>query len=200
MRWSSFGSWCGAATRLERRFSRIAGPRPKRVWLIRGLRVAVCGGAATTQHSRRSERNLSATSGVDSPPLPLQNNQRRKQRRKPIQCAVQWCFPSVHIDLNIRGKVSFHVLISFAQANIVALCKNFRRAPKAPRSLDRYVSLDGPFRTYLGRYHVTCIAMGVPRLSEWRKLPLSLTELSINTTLQCGQSFRWRKIDDEWFV
>ncbi|KAI0842161.1 8-oxoguanine DNA-glycosylase [Hypoxylon sp. FL0890] len=36
------------------------------------------------------------------------------------------------------------------------------------------------------------------RLSEWRKLPLSLTDLCIETTLRCGQSFRWRKIDDEW--
>ncbi|KAI1300319.1 DNA glycosylase [Xylaria venustula] len=33
---------------------------------------------------------------------------------------------------------------------------------------------------------------------EWRKLPLSLTELCIDTTLRCGQSFRWRKINDEW--
>lgn len=39
-----------------------------------------------------------------------------------------------------------------------------------------------------------------PRISEWRKLPLSLTELCIDTTLRCGQAFRWRKIDDEWFV
>ncbi|KAI0974425.1 DNA glycosylase [Xylaria arbuscula] len=36
---------------------------------------------------------------------------------------------------------------------------------------------------------------GVP---EWRKLPLSLTELCIDTTLRCGQSFRWRKTNDEW--
>jgi hypothetical protein len=28
-------------------------------------------------------------------------------------------------------------------------------------------------------------------LSEWRKLPLSLGELCINTTLRCGQSFRF---------
>ncbi|KAK4240344.1 N-glycosylase/DNA lyase [Achaetomium macrosporum] len=34
--------------------------------------------------------------------------------------------------------------------------------------------------------------------SDWRKLPLSLSELCIDTTLRCGQSFRWRKINDEW--
>ncbi|KAK4127068.1 DNA glycosylase [Parathielavia appendiculata] len=40
--------------------------------------------------------------------------------------------------------------------------------------------------------------MGAHKLSDWRKLPLSLTELCIDTTLRCGQSFRWRKISDEW--
>ncbi|KAL1962918.1 hypothetical protein VTN77DRAFT_9014 [Rasamsonia byssochlamydoides] len=36
--------------------------------------------------------------------------------------------------------------------------------------------------------------------SEWRKLPISLSELCINTTLRCGQSFRWQRLpeDDEW--
>ncbi|KAF2792869.1 hypothetical protein K505DRAFT_408381 [Melanomma pulvis-pyrius CBS 109.77] len=37
------------------------------------------------------------------------------------------------------------------------------------------------------------------RAAEWHRLPVSLTELCINTTLRCGQSFRWRKsTDDEW--
>ncbi|KAI1143508.1 8-oxoguanine DNA-glycosylase [Hypoxylon sp. FL0543] len=36
------------------------------------------------------------------------------------------------------------------------------------------------------------------RVSEWRKLPLSLTDFCIETTLRCGQSFRWQKIGDEW--
>ncbi|KAE8447595.1 hypothetical protein EG329_010566 [Mollisiaceae sp. DMI_Dod_QoI] len=37
------------------------------------------------------------------------------------------------------------------------------------------------------------------RISEWRKLPVSLAELCIDTTLRCGQSFRWKKLrDDEW--
>lgn len=29
------------------------------------------------------------------------------------------------------------------------------------------------------------------RAAEWQKLPTSLTELCIDTTLQCGQSFRY---------
>ncbi|KAF7547742.1 hypothetical protein G7046_g8914 [Stylonectria norvegica] len=40
--------------------------------------------------------------------------------------------------------------------------------------------------------------MSLSRTAEWRKLPVNLKELCINTTLRCGQSFRWRKIDDEW--
>ncbi|KAF4634875.1 hypothetical protein G7Y89_g3221 [Cudoniella acicularis] len=37
------------------------------------------------------------------------------------------------------------------------------------------------------------------RVSEWRKLSVSLAELCIDTTLRCGQSFRWKKLDnDEW--
>jgi hypothetical protein len=43
------------------------------------------------------------------------------------------------------------------------------------------------------------IFMGNLRISEWRKLPVSLAELCIDTTLRCGQSFRWKKLrDDEW--
>ncbi|KAJ5100255.1 8-oxoguanine DNA glycosylase N-terminal [Penicillium angulare] len=36
--------------------------------------------------------------------------------------------------------------------------------------------------------------------SEWRKLPVSLSELCINTTLRCGQSFRWQNLPEkeEW--
>ncbi|KAG5950842.1 hypothetical protein E4U53_004317 [Claviceps sorghi] len=40
--------------------------------------------------------------------------------------------------------------------------------------------------------------MSLKRLSEWRKFPISRSELCIDTTLRCGQSFRWRKISDEW--
>ncbi|KAL9604783.1 MAG: hypothetical protein Q9219_000231 [cf. Caloplaca sp. 3 TL-2023] len=36
------------------------------------------------------------------------------------------------------------------------------------------------------------------RSIAWRKLPVSLTELCLDTTLRCGQSFRWRKVDDTW--
>lgn len=42
--------------------------------------------------------------------------------------------------------------------------------------------------------------MSIKRATEWRKLPMSLSELCIDTTLRCGQSFRWRKISDEWLV
>ncbi|KIW07701.1 uncharacterized protein PV09_01637 [Verruconis gallopava] len=38
-------------------------------------------------------------------------------------------------------------------------------------------------------------------MAEWHKLPVSLTELCIDTTLRCGQSFRWRKAEDgTWSV
>ena len=32
--------------------------------------------------------------------------------------------------------------------------------------------------------------MGVINFAEWQKMPVSLLELCINTTLRCGQSFR----------
>lgn len=35
------------------------------------------------------------------------------------------------------------------------------------------------------------------RLTEWAKLPVTLTELCLATTLRCGQSFRWRQLDDQ---
>ncbi|KAL1303669.1 hypothetical protein AAFC00_007023 [Neodothiora populina] len=38
--------------------------------------------------------------------------------------------------------------------------------------------------------------MGALNLQEWNKLPISLAELCINTTLRCGQSFRWRKSEE----
>ncbi|KAI9747859.1 MAG: hypothetical protein M4579_007372, partial [Chaenotheca gracillima] len=39
----------------------------------------------------------------------------------------------------------------------------------------------------------------VGRVSDWKKLPVSLSELCLDTTLRCGQSFRWRKSgDEEW--
>lgn len=40
--------------------------------------------------------------------------------------------------------------------------------------------------------------MAIKSGPEWRKLPVTLAELCIDTTLRCGQSFRWRKFDDEW--
>ncbi len=39
------------------------------------------------------------------------------------------------------------------------------------------------------------------RVSEWRKLPVSLAELCLDTTLRCGQSFRWKKLrGNEWYL
>ncbi|RHZ65968.1 8-oxoguanine glycosylase OGG1 [Aspergillus thermomutatus] len=42
--------------------------------------------------------------------------------------------------------------------------------------------------------------MTVGVFSEWHKFPISLSELCINTTLRCGQSFRWHNVpeSDEW--
>ena len=36
------------------------------------------------------------------------------------------------------------------------------------------------------------------RVSAWAKLPVTLTELCLATTLRCGQSFRWKCEDDLW--
>ncbi|EGX93963.1 N-glycosylase/DNA lyase [Cordyceps militaris CM01] len=41
--------------------------------------------------------------------------------------------------------------------------------------------------------------MAMKRAADWQKLPVTLAELCIDTTLRCGQSFRWRKINDEWY-
>lgn len=46
----------------------------------------------------------------------------------------------------------------------------------------------------------TSMAVDQGRASEWRKMPMALSELCLDTTLRCGQSFRWRKINDEWSV
>ncbi|KAI1006925.1 hypothetical protein K3495_g1290 [Podosphaera aphanis] len=35
-------------------------------------------------------------------------------------------------------------------------------------------------------------------ISEWRKLPISLTEICLDTTLRCGQTFRWKTLNNEW--
>ncbi|KAJ4414816.1 8-oxoguanine glycosylase ogg1 [Neurospora sp. IMI 360204] len=40
--------------------------------------------------------------------------------------------------------------------------------------------------------------MATQKVTDWRKLPISFTELCIETTLRCGQSFRWRKINEQW--
>lgn len=36
------------------------------------------------------------------------------------------------------------------------------------------------------------------KIGEWTKLPVSLRELCVATTLRCGQSFRWKQYDDKW--
>ncbi|KAK5946039.1 8-oxoguanine glycosylase ogg1 [Knufia obscura] len=34
------------------------------------------------------------------------------------------------------------------------------------------------------------------RITDWAKLPVTLTELCLATTLRCGQSFRWKQLED----
>lgn len=40
-------------------------------------------------------------------------------------------------------------------------------------------------------------SVDMSRITEWRKLPVTLTELCLATTLRCGQSFRWRQCEDQ---
>ncbi|KAL2058862.1 hypothetical protein ABVK25_000154 [Lepraria finkii] len=39
--------------------------------------------------------------------------------------------------------------------------------------------------------------MAAIRALEWRKIPVNLAELCLDTTLRCGQSFRWKKSEDD---
>lgn len=39
--------------------------------------------------------------------------------------------------------------------------------------------------------------MATTRALQWGKIPVSLAELCLDTTLRCGQSFRWRKSEDD---
>lgn len=39
--------------------------------------------------------------------------------------------------------------------------------------------------------------MTLLKLTEWKKLPISLAELCLDTTLRCGQSFRWKQLGNE---
>ncbi|KAK3178940.1 hypothetical protein OEA41_001078 [Lepraria neglecta] len=39
--------------------------------------------------------------------------------------------------------------------------------------------------------------MATIRALQWRKIPVNLAELCLDTTLRCGQSFRWKKSEDD---
>lgn len=56
------------------------------------------------------------------------------------------------------------------------------------------------FRSGISHASESYQAMSAMLFSEWRKLPVSLTELCLDTTLRCGQSFRWKQFGEggEW--
>lgn len=58
-----------------------------------------------------------------------------------------------------------------------------------PPLLGRVSLTSGSFKR--GRPITKIIFMAPVRVTEWRKLPISLSELCIETSLRCGQSFRW---------
>lgn len=63
-----------------------------------------------------------------------------------------------------------------------------RLTRKVARPFDVNLHFDIPFDYRI--IYLACRIMGGLNLAEWQKLPISLSELCINTTLRCGQSFR----------
>ena len=50
----------------------------------------------------------------------------------------------------------------------------------------------------LGTTTIVMMAAIKMREGQWYKLEVSIKELSLDTTLRCGQSFRWKKLQNNW--
>lgn len=69
----------------------------------------------------------------------------------------------------------------------------------------RFGASAGPCKTWLEMFSLIISTsdnkfnMAKLMATEWKKIPVSLAELCLDTTLRCGQSFRWKKLrEDEW--
>lgn len=67
------------------------------------------------------------------------------------------------------------------------LAPSWRDFPWRPRPVRRFLNAPTGLNSILSCTFTVAMAI---RAAEWHKLPTSLTELCINTTLRCGQSFR----------
>jgi hypothetical protein len=88
-----------------------------------------------------------------------------------------------------RDALVWRVGVLQAQAAKVVSERKARAATLARRPrLDRVAQGHSPRNS--PRLRLSTIDMAL-RAAEWRKLPTSLTELCIDTSLRCGQSFRY---------